>query len=140
MCAKRKKDKKKRPWWGWTHTGTTTAICAGIGMAVAGPFGAAIGLGIGLIVSWAMRRYYLNNYGIYIEDDYKSSKSKNTKPEKKYLGNSNTMELHDLSKIQDSCRIDLMKDEHKAEFTTKESALSSGYNGCRWCMEEYHTD
>ncbi len=67
-----------------------------------------------------------------------------TAPVPAYLGNSNTMEIHDLGNIQPSCQIDRMNEENKVFFDNIEEAVeameSKGYNGCRWCLSQYHTD
>jgi len=60
-----------------------------------------------------------------------------------YLGNSNTMEVHDLSNIKPACQIDRMNEENKVFFDNaeaKKAMESKGYDGCRWCLSQYHTD
>lgn len=152
MGKKTKWKPKKAPWWGWAHTGIATLICTVIGALVLGPIGMAIGCLIGLAVSSGMKKYLNKNYGITVTDKSSDSRAQpDPRPQPapsqqtvestmQYLGNLNTMELHDLSNLQPSCRIGLMKDEHKTYFETIESALKCGYNGCRWCLREYHTD
>lgn len=60
----------------------------------------------------------------------------------KYMGNSNTKEIHDLSKTTKACQIDKMEDRNKVFFDTLEDverARDEGYNGCKWCLPEYDT-
>jgi hypothetical protein len=61
-----------------------------------------------------------------------------------YLGNSNTLEIHDLDNTQTNCQIDEILPEHRIPLETISDVLeyieNRGYNGCRWCLEEYHTD
>lgn len=61
-----------------------------------------------------------------------------------YLGNSNTKEIHDLRNIKPTCQIDRMNKENKVLFKNIEEAKkameSMGYNGCRWCLNQYNTD
>ena len=61
-----------------------------------------------------------------------------------YLGNSNTQEIHDLSKIKPACQINRINEENKVFFDNIEEAKkameSKGYDGCRWCLSQYHTD
>jgi len=62
----------------------------------------------------------------------------------RYLGNNNTMEIHDLDKQTKNCQIDEILEEHKVWFNTfddvKADIRHEGYNGCAWCMPELHTD
>ncbi len=53
---------------------------------------------------------------------------------KRYLGNSNTKEVHDLRNQQTQCQIDEIKDEHKVWFKTPEAAKKAGYDPCYWCL------
>lgn len=66
------------------------------------------------------------------------------KKDPEYLGNSNTKEIHDLSNIKPACHIDLINEENKVFFDNIEEAKkameSKGYDGCRWCLSQYHTD
>ena len=61
----------------------------------------------------------------------------------RYLGNNNTMEIHDLENQNTNCQINEILEEHKVWFNTLEDAKAAmrheGYNGCRWCMSKYHT-
>ena len=62
----------------------------------------------------------------------------------KYLGNSNTMEIHDLNNLKPACQIERMNEEHKVFFYTleevEEAIKDQKYDGCKWCMNQYHTD
>ena len=68
----------------------------------------------------------------------------------RYLANMNTKEIHDLeaditSDKRALCKLDEIKEKHKAYFYTKsgfESLIKNiqGYNGCKWCLPGYHTD
>ena len=61
-----------------------------------------------------------------------------------YLANSNTKEIHDLDNTQTNCQINEILPEHKIPLPTLDEVLdyinNKGYNGCRWCLEKYHTD
>lgn len=62
----------------------------------------------------------------------------------RYLANKNTKEIHDLNNKQVNCQIDEIKPEHRIPLQTiedvKEWIRKYGYNGCKWCLEKYHTD
>ena len=64
----------------------------------------------------------------------------------RYLGNNNTMEIHDLENQKTNCQINEILEEHKVWFNTladAEAAMAPGperYDGCKWCMIRYHTD
>ncbi len=60
-----------------------------------------------------------------------------------YLANSNTSEIHDLDNTQVNCQIDEILPEHRIPIENLAEVLEyidRGYNGCRWCLERYHTD
>ena len=61
-------------------------------------------------------------------------------PSQKYLGNSKTKEIHDLSKTTRACRVDRIKDNHKVFFESMEEVEKAvdqlGYNGCKRCFPE----
>ena len=61
-----------------------------------------------------------------------------------YLANSNTLEIHDLNNTQTNCQIDEILQEHRIPLATLAEVLdyinNHGYNGCRWCLQEHHTD
>lgn len=54
----------------------------------------------------------------------------------RFLGNNNTMEVHDLNNVKAGCKIDEIKKEHKVTFIpdTKEKAKSEGYDYCAHCI------
>ncbi len=54
---------------------------------------------------------------------------------KRYLGNSNTEEVHGLDNEQPQCNIDDIKPEHRVPFETLKEALGAGYNRCGHCLE-----
>ena len=55
-----------------------------------------------------------------------------------------TKELHDTKRITPACKIEYMvpekKDFLKSFDETKDYIDNKGFNGCAWCMPEYHTD
>jgi hypothetical protein len=53
----------------------------------------------------------------------------------RYLGNSNTKEVHDLSNEQMSCQVSTIEIEHRVEFETLKAARNAGYTYCQWCIE-----
>ena len=59
-------------------------------------------------------------------------------PFQRYLGNSKTREIHDLSKTTKACKIDKIKDDHKVFFGSVEEIEKArnelGYKGCKWCL------
>lgn len=61
-----------------------------------------------------------------------------------YIVNWNTKEIHDLKNESPACKIDEMTPEGKEYFKTFEEAdhyfKNKGFNGCAWCMPQYHTD
>ncbi len=61
-----------------------------------------------------------------------------------YLANSNKSEIHDLDNTQVNCQIDEILSEHRIPLENLSDVLEHidhhGYNGCRWCLERYHTD
>lgn len=60
---------------------------------------------------------------------------------KRYIGNADPhhMEVHDLDNEKSLCQINEIK--KVATFTpdSVHTAISQGYNGCYWCLREYHT-
>jgi len=62
----------------------------------------------------------------------------------KYLANNNTKEIHELDKTIDNCQIDEIKEDHKIPLESLSAVLNfiriREYNGCKWCMPQYHTD
>lgn len=61
----------------------------------------------------------------------------------RYLGNANSKEIHDLSRIKKACQISRMLEKNKVRFASIEEVESAieeqGYNGCKWCMPEWDT-
>lgn len=53
----------------------------------------------------------------------------------RYLGNSNTKEVHDLENEQTNCQIGEIKPEHRVWFETLEDAEEAGYDPCSYCLE-----
>lgn len=65
----------------------------------------------------------------------------------RYLANSNKKEIHDLENEktgENQCQIDEIKPEHREDIYSiemvKHYIKNKGYNGCKWCMPQYHTD
>ena len=62
----------------------------------------------------------------------------------KYLGNTNTKEIHEYAKMVDGCKLNQMKDKHKfwlsSESEVRDHCKNKGYNGCKWCLNQYHVD
>lgn len=64
---------------------------------------------------------------------------------KQYLLNTNTNELHDLDNEKLFCRIDEIRVEHIKMFDTLADGLEyqrktyGKWNGCYWCLPQYHT-
>lgn len=52
----------------------------------------------------------------------------------RYLGNSNSKELHDLKNQQPGCQIDEIKTDHRVNFKTQKEALALGYDYCAYCF------
>ena len=55
----------------------------------------------------------------------------------RYIVNHNTKEIHRADSTDSRCRFHLMT---KCERITKrklKKLLERGYNGCRWCLQEY---
>lgn len=55
---------------------------------------------------------------------------------KRYLGNKNNKEVHDLDNEKPSCQIKEIKDTNKVYFTpdTLEQSYKEGYDNCAWCI------
>lgn len=56
---------------------------------------------------------------------------------KRFLGNTNTMEVHDLNNEQTNCQIhEIIAAGHAVVFTpdTLDQAHSEGYDNCKWCI------
>ena len=52
----------------------------------------------------------------------------------KYLGNKNTMEVHDTHNEKGQCQLDEIKTEHKKEFASLATAHAEGFDNCAWCI------
>ena len=55
--------------------------------------------------------------------------------QKRYVGNSNTLEGHDTSREQTNCQLDEIKVEHRRWFDTLVAAKADrAYDNCAWCL------
>lgn len=54
----------------------------------------------------------------------------------RYIGNTNTNEVHDLDKEESSCQINRIKDSHVKTFVpdTHSQAKSEGFDNCAHCI------
>lgn len=52
----------------------------------------------------------------------------------RYLGNSNTMQVHDLDNSKPGCQISEIKQEHKVSFDTLSEAKRAEYDPCAYCI------
>lgn len=52
----------------------------------------------------------------------------------RYLGNTNTMEVHDTWNEQPNCQLSEIKEEHKQWFSTLDAARQAGFDNCHWCL------
>lgn len=53
----------------------------------------------------------------------------------RYLGNTNTKEVHDLDNEKTSCQIDeIISAGHDKPFNTLSTAHNAGYDNCQWCL------
>lgn len=52
----------------------------------------------------------------------------------RYLGNSGTHELHDVSKTTRRCQIDGIRPDHRVYFKTQKEAVAAGYDYCAYCF------
>lgn len=56
---------------------------------------------------------------------------------KKFMGNTNKKEVHDLDNEQTNCQIDeIIRAGHRITFNpdTVDEARSQGYDRCHWCL------
>ncbi len=54
---------------------------------------------------------------------------------KKYLGNTNTKEVHDLDNEQTNCQIsEIISANHDVYFDTLSGAHQQGYDNGHWCL------
>lgn len=62
----------------------------------------------------------------------------------RYVGNSHTHEIHDITNLTPACMFDTITEEHKETFNSlkevEQAIASQGYDGCRWCMSQFNTD
>lgn len=52
----------------------------------------------------------------------------------RYLGNKNTMEVHDTHNEKGGCQLDEIKPEHKKHFDSLTLAHSEGFDNCAHCI------
>lgn len=53
----------------------------------------------------------------------------------RYLGNANTLEVHDLDREQTNCQIDEIIDAgNDRPFNSLRAAHNAGYDNCHWCL------
>lgn len=54
---------------------------------------------------------------------------------KRYLGNTNTVEVHDTRNEQTSCQLAEIKPEHRRWYDTlAEAKADRAYDNCYWCL------
>lgn len=54
---------------------------------------------------------------------------------KRYLGNTNTTEVHDTANEQSGCKLQLIKPEHQRWYhTLQEAKADLAYDNCHWCI------
>lgn len=54
---------------------------------------------------------------------------------KRYLGNTNTMELHDTQDENTNCQLDEILSEHRKWYDTLTEAKNDySYDNCAWCI------
>ena len=54
---------------------------------------------------------------------------------KRFLGNTNTKEVHDLDNENANCQIDeIIRADHAVTFNTLEEAKRAGYDNGHWCI------
>lgn len=51
-----------------------------------------------------------------------------------YLGNKNSMEVHDLDNEKIQCQIDEIKEDHKVRLSSLSEAHAKGFDNCAYCM------
>lgn len=55
--------------------------------------------------------------------------------QKRYLGNLNTLEVHDTTNEKGSCQLDKIKWEHRRWYDTLyEAKRDRPYDNCYWCI------
>ena len=55
-------------------------------------------------------------------------------PTTRYLGNSNSRELHDLNNQKPACQIDEIRVDHRINFKTQKEAVALDYDYCAYCF------
>lgn len=54
---------------------------------------------------------------------------------KRYLGNTNTLEVHDTNSETATCQLDEIKSEHQRWYDTLSAAKADlPYDNCSWCI------
>jgi hypothetical protein len=54
---------------------------------------------------------------------------------KRYLGNLNTLEVHDTDRERSNCRLDQIRPEHRVWYDTlTEAKRDRRYDNCYWCI------
>lgn len=55
---------------------------------------------------------------------------------KRYIGNTNTDEVHDVDNEQVNCQINEIKTDHVKTFSpdTHSEAKRQGFDNCHWCL------
>lgn len=55
--------------------------------------------------------------------------------QKRYLGNTNNLEVHDTNNESGNCQLDEIKAEHRKWYDTLNDAKSDrDYDNCHWCI------
>lgn len=54
---------------------------------------------------------------------------------KRYLGNTNTLEVHDTNNEDTNCQLDEISSEHRRWYDTlTEAKADRDYDNCSWCL------
>jgi len=54
---------------------------------------------------------------------------------KRFLGNTNTLEVHDTQKEETNCQLDEIKADHRKWYDTLAAAKADrSYDNCAWCL------
>lgn len=54
---------------------------------------------------------------------------------KRYLGNTNTVEVHDTHQERPACQLDEIKPEHRRWYDAlQEAKRDRSYDNCHWCI------
>jgi len=54
---------------------------------------------------------------------------------KRYLGNLNTLEVHDTAKESTNCQLEEIRPEHRRWYDTlTEAKRDRSYDNCHWCI------